>query len=43
MIFENKNKFSKIGKNGRKFVMEYHDLNKKSEEYKKFIESLLKN
>lgn len=41
IILKNKNKFAKIGKNGRPFVIKYHDYDKLSKKYKGFIESLL--
>ena len=41
IILINKNKFSRIGKNGRKFVSKYHNLENGSKNYRRFIESLL--
>lgn len=41
LILSNKDKFSKVGENGRAFVLKHHNLKKRAAEYKNFIESLL--
>lgn len=41
MILDNKSNFSKIGKNGRKFVLKHHNYQKCLNNYQKFMKRLL--
>ncbi len=41
LILYNKEEFTKIGKNGREFVLKHHDVNECNDKYRKLIELLI--